>query len=747
MDSEILKPKLTEKPGSSLSSDDSLSTDFDTNYSNSKSKKSLRFAESELSTSMAAGPLSSRRKNFRKDELSASSHAIMTRDDSSRQKKSKDVRGGELSISCHPRINSFDDMKMDVYPPPFFNDALLSSRAKRTNKSSGTRQGKPVERLARSNDLRETTVMGMEPERTNLISTDRDIVMTSLITQVRTLQSAMDEMQRESRSVANGEKSQDDANALRGELATCKKILSEKDTILSSLVAQVQSLQTMLKEKEKVISSQAVQIERAQLQMASKDKAIEELQQERKDLEGYDSSVMSSPSFADASVQSEQDHGKSKPNQTQVKDLNDDDSDLEDESSVFSSSSFAIASPSEQLQQQKSEQNEAESQHDSSQWWFSNDAQESASESHIVSPRESKINQRSSKAKQLPDQESALPTECETPKPRLVRQIPFRKASLCLPSESRSTYQSRKKKSKNGRGDDLSMSCHPRINEDRKGSKSSKRRPSVDITMVDKNSKGKNSKRKKKRVKSKKKRERKTKEKEENFDPKVLRAKFKQAINKTIVISKIMKQDEHANDVAKELTADRKSFRRSTSSSTLIDWVAPAEWNQYFSDEDEEAEKKFENEILESISEPTMQCPPTPTPDDPTPRFSPVTDMKPATSILRVPSDTLTRSKATKSVQWKSDDLLHHKISIHKISNELKNDLWFSNQDLKIFAMDKYMEDNPDEFEVIESEDEDDEYTYTSCSSCSYIEEEITEHEDEQPLSLEPFMSVSSRSL
>ena len=174
--------------------------------------------------------------------------------------------------------------------------------------------------------------------------------------------------------------------------------------------------------------------------------------------------------------------------------------------------------------------------------------------------------------------------------------------------------------------------------------------------------------------------------------------------------------------LAKELRVDRNSFTRS--SSTLTDWVAPEEWDQYWSDEDDE-----EVEV----------------------NFSPRRDTKQRKSILKMPSDTSNRFKKSthsKSVQWNSDGMLHDKISIGVVSSELKNDVWYSNKELEAFAIEKFMEDNPDEFESVDSNDDDDILTHTSFSICSYIEEEITvdndeQDEDEQRFSLESLVSLS----
>ena len=174
--------------------------------------------------------------------------------------------------------------------------------------------------------------------------------------------------------------------------------------------------------------------------------------------------------------------------------------------------------------------------------------------------------------------------------------------------------------------------------------------------------------------------------------------------------------------LAKELRVDRNSFTRS--SSTLTDWVAPEEWDQYWSDEDDE-----EVEV----------------------NFSPRRDTKRRKSILKMPSDTSNRFKKStqcKSVQWNSDGMLHDKISIGVVSSELKNDVWYSNKELEAFAIEKFMEDNPDEFESVDSNDDDDILTHTSFSICSYIEEEITvdndeQDEDEQRFSLESLVSLS----
>ena len=214
------------------------------------------------------------------------------------------------------------------------------------------------------------------------------------------------------------------------------------------------------------------------------------------------------------------------------------------------------------------------------------------------------------------------------------------------------------------------------------------------------------------------------KTKKENFDPEYLRAKFKETIYRIIEVKKAMAKEE--SKFAKEMKADRASFRRSSVLNS--GWVAPSEWNAYFSDEESENDEKKDKDDDDSEFFGTMKPISTHSLDDESIiQFSPNSaDAKPKMSILRKQSNAKSsnRPKSTKSLQWIGEDtVVSQRVAIEKIPSKYHSDLWYTSQEMNMFAFDKYMEDHPEEFEVIESDNEEDD----SDSNYSYVEEIVEE--------------------
>jgi hypothetical protein len=228
--------------------------------------------------------------------------------------------------------------------------------------------------------------------------------------------------------------------------------------------------------------------------------------------------------------------------------------------------------------------------------------------------------------------------------------------------------------------------------------------------------KGKSHTGKSKKSKSKKK-------KEPNLDKAYLRKTFQECVKKLILINRSF-GEKVLKEMTSELTADRKSMRRS--SMRIDTWVAPAEWNDYFSDDDEDLD------TVVPLAPPMSPFSPSPRATRPklpksvnsemnlvvTPR--PI--LRKVASLILSPRTTSSRSSRHKSIRWGNEDGICHTIYVEKHPESLKKDLYFSADEMKYFRFEKFMEDNGEEFEIVE-ESEDEEYE-------EYEEEEEYEDED-----------------
>jgi len=91
---------------------------------------------------------------------------------------------------------------------------------------------------------------------------------------------------------------------------------------------------------------------------------------------------------------------------------------------------------------------------------------------------------------------------------------------------------------------------------------------------------------------------------------------------------------------------------------------------------------------------------------------------KPRQGILRPPGRGINLPPInTRSITWISDEMVHTETLIEKIAAELKEVLWYTADEYKLFSFEKYMEEHEEEYEFVDVDsDEEDEY--------SYIEEE-----------------------
>jgi len=103
-------------------------------------------------------------------------------------------------------------------------------------------------------------------------------------------------------------------------------------------------------------------------------------------------------------------------------------------------------------------------------------------------------------------------------------------------------------------------------------------------------------------------------------------------------------------------------------------------------------------------------------PKIPSKRLSSIILPKPKQGILRPPGRGINLPpRNNRSIIWISDEIVHTETIIERIAVELIPSLWYTPDEYKLFSFEKYMEEHEEEFEIIDS-DEEDEY--------SYIEEE-----------------------
>ncbi|CAJ1934989.1 unnamed protein product [Cylindrotheca closterium] len=209
----------------------------------------------------------------------------------------------------------------------------------------------------------------------------------------------------------------------------------------------------------------------------------------------------------------------------------------------------------------------------------------------------------------------------------------------------------------------------------KKSSSSSTKKKSSSSKDKKKSSKGRKSRSKSKSSKKSK--------RKDNLDRDHLRAVFKNFVRKLIIITRSFDQNFH---VDKEMSVDRKSFRRS--SMRMDAWVAPTEWNDFLSDDEEDLDSK----------------PPRP---------------PPTSSTSSSPSPYATFQK----IRWADDDNICKVAFVERIQDDLKKDLFYNGEDINRFRLDKFMEDHEDEFELVEEDDSD--------YSEEWVEEEFSGEEEE----------------
>jgi Ca2+-binding EF-hand superfamily protein len=200
-----------------------------------------------------------------------------------------------------------------------------------------------------------------------------------------------------------------------------------------------------------------------------------------------------------------------------------------------------------------------------------------------------------------------------------------------------------------------------------------------------------------------------------NLDPVFLRKTFKERIRKLITINNFFQSASDAA-MAKEMSADRKSSN-SDRQSPLVDLVIPEYAEIHYFDEKREFDENEENVPAASDLD---------TPDRPlfSPHLGRGRKLPKASSIrhLRV-------YRPETKVTWKRDDQLHTVRFIPGLSKEH----FYSVEEIKMFRFEKFMDDNAEEFEIVEEGEweeeevlEDDELSYES------FEESYYEDEDEE---------------
>ncbi|CAJ1943621.1 unnamed protein product [Cylindrotheca closterium] len=228
-----------------------------------------------------------------------------------------------------------------------------------------------------------------------------------------------------------------------------------------------------------------------------------------------------------------------------------------------------------------------------------------------------------------------------------------------------------------------------------------------------------------------------SKRREPNFDPEFLIEKFQEAIRKLITINRFFQQ---ANDLAmaKESNVDQKSF--GMRKSVLTDLVLPdfnedEEW-EYYDVEIEEDEDFDEDEFdgdestvdslgpLPSFGRNSLQSMPLFSPAGKNGRKSLVLKRSPSVASIPAPPPVNPDSK----VRW-NDDKLYTVRVIPRLPED--EDLFYTTDEIKLFRFEKFMDDNADEFEVVDDEEweeeeiiEDDDYSIESFDDESYYSQD-----------------------
>jgi hypothetical protein len=475
----------------------------------------------------------------------------------------------------------------------------------------------------------DSVALRSELENANRVIAEKEIVTSSLVAQVDSLELALSEMKNGSETVTK--KNDVDVDVLKSQLADAEQKLSERNTIVSSLVAQVQNLQKLLEAKEKLISAQAAQIENVHRQLeVAKDRVVGRLQT-RNTENGTNGTTVISPS------------GKS---DAEIK---------------------AVESQTKSIQRETS-----------------NDSKESVLP-ELMNFLHHSSGSLSIHEPKLPISEVIVAVSTGKPAPPQSDEYTVPLSGDEEENTKQMALQVKKKKRK------------PRKNGRERRSRKQKQH-------------GKRKKRASRRKKRK-----------ENLDPEYLRKLFKDSVNKLIEVNRSMNKK-----FEREISADRKSFDRS--SSVLDNWVAPAEWNDFFSDEEGDSDEDIDKTLPSiALSNKSLEESVGNTPSQINP------GSKSTKGILKrqtAASTVSVKSNTARFFRWLGEDPVFREFSIDKIPSDLKNDLWYTSEDYRIFAFEKYMDENQDEFELVESDDEENSYyeeeSYYSGSSSSYTEEELT---------------------
>lgn len=602
--------------------------------------------------------------------------------------------------------------------------------------------------------------------------TEKEIVMSSLIAQVENLQRQVSEKSKERSGPQN-------EAGLLAELESTKRKVAEKEIIESSLVAQVQSLQLQLQENNAILEAKSREVPNLQSQLQAKAKVIEA---QGRVIDALRNSMNKDPSTSstvastgsvnenlEVPLQLKVEHVKDDTTEamramegvengatsiiathkevpsSKVPTNNDVISELRahltlqtaarNDSDVHLHEQAAIVNLASPLPEQEeiSEVVAAEVK-DLNPVVSTEDMLESPSEvgDTIEVPKLSKKKRRSSRhltggSKKMGTSPKSSPTTSEK-----IQNATTGSDSTNTPSEELlevDTPGSTKAK-RNKRATVPALPNKPRQNQVGNSTLpavSEKDMAKVDIQVVKKSrskkresgkDKKKTGKVKTKRGKGKSKKNKSKEKREENLDRAHLRQVFKATVRKLVAIN-LSFDEKLGNEMSREISADRKSMRRS--SMRIDSWVAPAEWNDFFSDDEEDLDE------VAPLGPPLSPLSPSPGVTRQsfdsgmsliaTPRK---TRARKTTSLILSPK-ALSNRKTQKSIRWGGDEKICTIKYVDEYPESLKKNLYYTADELKYFRFEKFMEDNGEEFEIIEESESEEEF-----------EEYEEEYEDEE---------------
>lgn len=229
------------------------------------------------------------------------------------------------------------------------------------------------------------------------------------------------------------------------------------------------------------------------------------------------------------------------------------------------------------------------------------------------------------------------------------------------------------------------------------------------------------------------------------FDREFLVEKFQEAIRKLITINRFYQQA-HDLAMAKEAEVDAKSFgvRKSVFADLTIPDFEDEDWEYYDveieeTDDEEEIEEESTSDSLgplPSFGRKSIQD---------LPMFSPqINHNRKSVVVRRMSSRSLSSTgpppppppvNANSRVRFNDE-----KLFTVRVIPPIPADLFYTADEIKLFRFEKFMDDNADEFEVVDDEEwkeeeviEDDEFSFESYDDESYLsdgDEEITVPED-----------------